>query len=67
MGVLNWDSPNDARIGVYIRVFPAFLQDKREVWTATSASGNPNAGRGPDLAIFTGIWTHSSCRVLSNA
>src|SRR5271169_4885736 len=27
---------------------------------ATSSSGSPNDGRGADLAIFTGIWTHSS-------
>ena len=26
---------------------------------ATSSSGSPNDGRGVDLAIFTGIWTHS--------
>jgi hypothetical protein len=25
---------------------------------ATSSSGNPNDGRGADLATFTGIWTH---------
>src|SRR6266498_2470085 len=34
---------------------------------ATSSSGNPNAGRGSDLAIFLGIWTHSFCRLLLNA
>jgi len=34
---------------------------------ATSSSGSPNAGRGADLAIFTGIWTHSSCRLRLNA
>ena len=26
-----------------VRVFPALLQDRREVLTATSTSGNPNA------------------------
>jgi hypothetical protein len=31
------------------------------VWMPTSGSGSPNDGRGVDLAIFTGIWTHSSC------
>jgi hypothetical protein len=30
---------------------------------ATSGSGSPNDGRGADLAIFSGIWTHSSCRL----
>ena len=30
---------------------------------ATSSSGSPNDGRAADLAIFTGIWTHSSCRL----
>src|SRR5258707_7680565 len=34
---------------------------------ATSSSGSPNDGRGADLAIFTGIWTHSSCRLRLNA
>ena len=29
----------------------------------TSSSGSPNDGRGVGLAIFTGIWTHSSCRL----
>src|SRR5262245_51535112 len=28
-----------------VRVFPAPLQDRREVLTATSTTGNPNAGR----------------------
>ena len=32
----------------------------REMWLATSSSGSPNDGRGADLAIFTGIWTHAS-------
>ena len=46
-----------------IRVFPAFLQDRHEVQTAAGPSGNPNAGRGADLAIFAGIWTHSKVLV----
>jgi len=29
------DSPDESRTGANIRVFPALLQDKREVWTAT--------------------------------
>jgi hypothetical protein len=64
---LNRDSPDDSRSGVNIRVFPAFLQDSREVRTATSASGSPNGGRGADLVIFPGIWAHSSGRLLVNA
>jgi len=47
--------------------FSGLLQDWREVWMATSSSGSPDDGRGADLAIFTGIWTHSSCRLLLNA
>jgi hypothetical protein len=42
------DSPYDSQTGVNIRAFPAFLQDSREVRTATSASGSPNGGRGAD-------------------
>jgi hypothetical protein len=61
---LSRDSPDDSRSGVNIHVFPAFLQDSREVRTATSASGSPNGGRGADLAIFPGIWVHSSHRLL---
>ena len=29
--------------GINVRVFPALLQDRREVLTSTSTSGNPNA------------------------
>jgi len=53
--VINRDSPDDSRSGVSICIFPAFLQDSREVRTATSASGSQNGGRGADLAIFPGI------------
>ena len=58
---------DDSQTGVNIRVFPALLQDRREVPTATGTSGSPNGGRGADLAIFPGIWTHSSRRLLLNA
>jgi hypothetical protein len=50
-----------------IRGFPAFLQDRREVQTATGTSGSPNGGRGANLAIFLGIWTHASYWLLLNA
>jgi hypothetical protein len=64
---LSRDSRDDSRTGVNIRAFPALQQDCREVWMATSSSGSPNDGRGADLAIFTGIWTHSSGRLRLNA
>jgi hypothetical protein len=60
------DSPDESPTGINVRVFPALLQDRREVLTATSTSGNQNAGRGSDRAIFPGIWTHSFCRLLLN-
>jgi hypothetical protein len=52
---------------INIRAIPAFLQDRRELRTATGTSGNPNAGRGADLAVFLGIETHSSRVLLLNA
>src|SRR6266498_1250464 len=61
MSALDRDSPDESPTGINVRVFPALLQDRREVLTATSTSGNPKAGRGSDLAIFPGIWTHSFC------
>src|ERR1019366_8772535 len=63
---LNRDSPDDPGTGLDIRAFPAFPQDSREVRTATGASGSPDGGRGADLAIFAGIWTHSSHQSLLN-
>ena len=45
----------------------AILQRPGEIWLATSGSRSPNDGRGVDLAIFTGICTHSSCRLRLNA
>ena len=58
--VINRDSPDDSRTGVSISVFPTFQQDRSAVRTATVTSGSPDDGRGADLAIFAGIWTHSS-------
>src|SRR5450759_2488102 len=63
----NRDSPDDSRIGADVRGFPAFRQDRSEFRTATVTSDGPNGGRGADLAIFAGIWTHSSHRQLLNA
>jgi hypothetical protein len=36
-------SPDESQTGINVRVFPALLQDRREVLTATNTSGNPNA------------------------
>src|SRR5262249_45297764 len=40
------DSPDEFQTGINVRVFPALLQDRREVLTATSTSGSPNTA-GP--------------------
>jgi hypothetical protein len=47
--------------------FSALLQDGRELRTATDTSGIQNGGRVANLAIFAGIWTRSSRRLLVNA
>src|SRR5262245_12353842 len=36
-------SQDESQTGINVRVFPTLLQDRREVLTATSTSGNPNA------------------------
>jgi hypothetical protein len=41
------DSPDDFRTAVITRVFPAFLQHRSEVRTATVTSGSPNMVLGP--------------------
>src|SRR5262249_50714203 len=56
----NRDSPDESQTGINVRVFPAFLQDRRQVLTATSTRLTRTLGRGSDLAIFPGTWTHSS-------
>ena len=53
---LSRDSPDAPGTGVNIGAFPAFLQGRREVRTATSTSGSPHGGRGSDLAIFAWHW-----------
>jgi hypothetical protein len=35
---LTRDSPDESQTGINVRVFPALLQDRREVLTATSTS-----------------------------
>ena len=42
LGHLNRDSVDESQTEMNIRVFPALLQDRREVRTATSTTGNPN-------------------------
>ena len=43
---MNRDSPDDARSGVNVRVFLAFLQGSRDVMAASSGIGQPEGGRG---------------------
>ncbi|MGA3309595.1 MAG: hypothetical protein ABSD08_13405 [Xanthobacteraceae bacterium] len=43
---LNWDSPDDCRFTVNIRTFPAFLQDRREVWDDYQYLGSPKVVGG---------------------
>src|SRR5262249_30216966 len=64
---INRHSPDDSETSVESSDFAASLEARREIWLATSSSRSPNDGRGVDLAIFTGIWTHSSCRLRLNA
>jgi hypothetical protein len=64
---LNRHSPDDSETSVESSDFAASLEARREIWLATSSSRSPNDGRGVDLAIFSGIWTHSSCRLRLNA
>src|SRR5262249_27943123 len=59
---LNRHSPDDSETSVESSDFAASLEARREMWLATSSSGSPNDGRGSDLAIFPGIWTHSFYR-----
>ena len=41
-------------------IFLAPCKAKAQFGTATATSGSPDGGRGADLAIFAGIWAHSS-------
>src|SRR5262249_3901718 len=63
----NRHSPDDSETSMDSSDFAASLGARREVWMATSRSGSPNDGRGVDLTIFPGTWTHSSCRLRLNA
>jgi hypothetical protein len=43
VNAVNRDSPDEPQTGINVPVFPTLLQDRREVLTAISTSGNPNA------------------------
>src|SRR5262249_41334918 len=45
------DLPDESQTGINVRVFPILLQDRREVMTATSTSGNPNPYGLSEFAI----------------
>src|SRR6516165_2671424 len=60
---INRDSPDESQTGINVRVFPALLQDRREVLPLPTPRVTRTLGRGSDLAIFPGIWTHSFCRL----
>jgi len=62
--MLSRDPPDESQTGINVRVFPALLQDRREVLTATNTSGNPNA--------WSRVWSghfpwHSDALLLSVA
>ena len=63
----NRDSPDNSRNWHEYSRFSGLAARLTRGWMATSSSGSPNDGRGADLAIFTGIWTHSFCRLRLNA
>jgi hypothetical protein len=47
-----------ANVAWNIRAFPAVLQGKRAVWTATTITGIPRRGQKADLAIVVGVPPH---------
>ena len=48
------DSPDESRLDVNVRAFPAFPQDRRAALTAVSVPGALSAVEQPDLAVFLG-------------
>jgi hypothetical protein len=65
---LGRDSPDESQTGINVRVSPALLQDRREVLTATSTSGNPNMSTGGGLlpvALQSGEQVFGFCNSLS--
>jgi hypothetical protein len=61
------DSPDDSRSCVHFCDFPAFSQERVAARTSAVIPDSPNGGSGADLAVFPGIWTHSSYRLLLSA
>src|SRR5207344_335218 len=58
--VITRDSPDEPLTGVDCCAFAAFWQYGLAARTTAATVGAPNGGRGADLTIFAGIWTHSS-------
>src|SRR5262249_20454255 len=67
-GQITRDSPHESQTGINVRVFPPLLQDRREVLTATSTSGNPNAWsrERPWLTTFAPILISFSVKLVSD-
>ena len=65
--VFNRDSPDDCRSAMNIRVFRPYYKTDASSGRLPTTSGIQNGGRVANLAIFAGIWTHSSRRLLVNA
>jgi hypothetical protein len=63
----NRDSPDEPRFRLNFALFPSLSQDRWAARTIAVIPGAPNGGQGADLAIFAGIWTHSSRRLPLNA
>jgi hypothetical protein len=63
----NRDSSDEPRRGADFVAFRTFLQDLRAVATAATILRAWTAVGQPDLAVFPGIWAHSSRRLLLNA
>jgi hypothetical protein len=62
--ILNRVSPDGSPSDVNIRAFLDLPARQSEVWTATVTLGSTNDGRGVDLAVFAGLVTYSSRRLL---
>ena len=60
MKALIRNSPDDSQTGGDFYEYPVFCQGGFAARTTAATTGSPDGGRGSDLAIFPGIWTHSS-------
>ena len=65
--LLSRHSPDEPRIGVNRRDFPASLEARREVQAATDSSAARTVVEGADPAIFLVIQARYSRRLLLNA